>query len=91
LGPGPIGMRALVASGTRSRRPLIASPRISSERPVEYTFAVSMKLMPRSRQRSIWRVAPAASVEPTAAKFPLPPNVMVPSVSAETLRPEEPS
>ena len=32
LGPSPIGMRALVASSTRSRRPTSASPTISSER-----------------------------------------------------------
>src|ERR1044072_3648728 len=50
-----------------------------------------MKLMPRSRQMSIWRVPSARSVSPTRAQWPAPPNVMVPSVRAETLSPELPS
>src|ERR1044071_8780165 len=50
-----------------------------------------MKLMPRSRQMSIWRVASARSVSPTRAQWPAPPKVMVPSVRAETLSPEVPS
>src|SRR4051812_6333741 len=50
-----------------------------------------MKLMPRSMQMSIWRVASARSVSPTLAQWPAPPKVMVPSVRAETLSPELPS
>src|ERR1700758_3997160 len=48
--------------------------------------------MPASTQISTRREAPATSVSPQALKnsFP-PPNVAVPRLSAETLRPEPPS
>src|SRR5512139_2728207 len=50
-----------------------------------------MRLTPASRHRSTWRRASATSVAPTAAKPPLPPNVIVPMVSTETMRPDRPS
>src|SRR6188472_2668305 len=53
--------------------------------------AVSIRLIPASRQTSIWRAAPVASVIPTGASGPRSPNVIVPSDSAETRRPERPS
>ena len=46
--------------------------------------------MPASRQRSTMRRAPSASVAPTLANGPLPPNVIVPSVRTETFRPDRP-
>src|SRR3954470_15124798 len=91
LGPSPIGMRALVASRTRSRRPRIVRPTISSDRPAEYTSAVSMRLTPASRHMSTWRVPPSTSVLPTLANFSRPPKVMVPRVRADTRSPECPS
>jgi hypothetical protein len=84
-------MRTLVARRTSSRLPDSASPTISSDSPVEYTSAVSMRLTPASRHMSIWRRAPARSVFPTLAKLPRPPNVIVPRVRAETNNPELPS
>ena len=48
LASSPIGLCALVASTTSSRRPRSALPTISSDSPAEYTSAVSMKLMPPS-------------------------------------------
>ena len=47
-----------------------------------------MRLTPASRHMSTWRLAWSTSVEPTLAKSPRPPNVIVPRVSAETRRPE---
>src|SRR5690606_41613697 len=41
---------ALVEISTLSRRPASASPRISSDSPLEYTSAVSNRLTPASRQ-----------------------------------------
>src|SRR5271156_3561471 len=52
--------------------------------------AVSNRLTPASMARSIWRRAPSRSVDPTLAKAPVPPNVMVPKVSVDTLSPERP-
>src|SRR5215468_3889911 len=91
FGPGPIGMRTLVATRTRSRRPRSTSPTISSDRPAEYTSAVSIRLTPASRHMSTWRRASSTSVDPTFANGPVPPNVIVPIVSTEILRPELPS
>src|SRR5580698_3214064 len=47
--------------------------------------------MPASKQMSMRRRASATSVAPQALKnSPLPPNVPVPKLSADTLRPEPP-
>ena len=51
LGPSPIGIRTLVATSTSSRSAPSAWPRISSDRPLEYTSAVSKRLTPASRAR----------------------------------------
>src|SRR2546423_135723 len=40
---------------------------------------------------SIWRRAPLTPVEPTWLNLPTPPNVIVPRLSTETLRPDRPS
>src|SRR5262245_17642526 len=84
-------MRTLVATRTSSRRPRSTSPTISSDRPAEYTSAVSIRLTPASRHMSTWRRASSTSVDPTFANGPVPPNVIVPIVSTEILRPELPS
>src|SRR5262245_11545472 len=91
FGPGPIGIRTLVATSTWSRRPRSTSPTISSDWPVEYTSAVSIRLTPASRHMSTWRRASCTSVDPTFANAPVPANVIVPMVSTEIFRPELPS
>ena len=50
FGPGPIGLKTLVATTTSCRLAysFSARPRISSLAPTEYMSAVSKKLMPRS-------------------------------------------
>src|ERR1044071_7514734 len=50
-----------------------------------------MRLIPASRHMSTWRRAWSTSVDPTWANPPRPPNVIVPMVSTETLRPDFPS
>src|SRR5258706_11122216 len=70
----------------------MAFPRISSDRPREYTSAVSKRFTPASRQISTRRLAPATSVLPQALKNSLPPpKVPVPNESTGTSKPEEPS
>ena len=82
---------ALVEISTRSRRPLMASPRMRSDLPAEYTSAVSNMLTPASRQMSIRRRACATSVLPQALNSgPLPPKVPVPKLSTGTVMPDAP-
>src|ERR1700722_967854 len=50
-----------------------------------------MRFTPASRHRSTWRRAATTSVAPTALNPPRPPNVIVPSVSADTRSPLRPS
>src|SRR5262245_26384644 len=87
-----MGKVALVDMRTLSRRPARASPRISSDNPFEYIFAVSKRLTPASRQMSINRFASATSVLPQARKnsFP-PPKVATPKLRTGTFNPEPPS
>src|SRR3546814_4448704 len=74
----------LVDTITRSRRPLIAAPRIDSEAPSEYTSAVSKKLTPASRLMSTMRRACSTPVLPQALNSgPLPPKVPAPKPSAD--------
>src|SRR5258708_8419681 len=92
LGPSSIRNVALVEIRTRFRLPSMAFPRISSDRPREYTSAVSKRFTPASRQISTRRLAPATSVLPQALKNSLPPpKVPVPNESTGTSKPEEPS
>src|SRR5579862_1211465 len=53
--------------------------------------AVSIRLIPASRHSSTCRRASAAPVDPTLAKSPLPPKVIVPSDRHDTRRPLRPS
>src|ERR1700733_1069804 len=50
-----------------------------------------MRFTPASRHRSTWWRAPSTSVAPPRLTPPAPPNVIVPSVSADTRRPLRPS
>src|SRR5882672_8788451 len=50
-----------------------------------------MRFTPASRHMSSWCRAPVTSVAPTTRNPPRPPNVIVPSVRAETRRPLRPS
>jgi DNA-binding MarR family transcriptional regulator len=77
----------LVESNNRSRRPLIAAPRTSSDAPSEYTSALSKSVTPASRLMWTSRRPSRASVVPQAPNNgPLPPKVPAPKLSAETWR-----
>src|SRR5690348_2236310 len=91
FGPGPMSPRTFVATSTSSRFLPSASPRICSDRPFEYTSAVSKRLTPASRQRSICRRAPSTSIRPTGLAQPVPPKPIVPRVTVETRSPDRPS
>src|SRR4051795_290097 len=91
LGPGPMSPRTFVAIRTSSRSLPSASPRICSDRPSEYTSAVSNRLTPASRASAIWWRAPSTSIRPTGLAQPVPPNPIVPSVIVEIRRPDRPS
>src|SRR5215470_13367609 len=82
----PIGPATFVARITDERLLRIARPVISSDTPVEYTSAVSMKFPPASRKRATIR-AEVGSSQPQA----LFPKVIVPRQRFETLRPVRPS
>src|ERR1700733_4771544 len=83
-------MRALDEIRTSGRRLPRASARISSERPVEYMFDVSNRLMPASRQVATSLRASSTPWFPAAENIPSPPNVKVPMDSTDTLRPDLP-
>src|SRR5437588_1044448 len=85
LRPFPISPWTLVARTTWSRLPFSAFPTVSSERPREYTSAVSMKLIPPSMAASTMRMHSASSV------FPQSPNIMAPKQNALTWTPVRPN
>src|SRR5579862_1063228 len=92
LGPSAKRNVVLVEISNLSRLPAIALPRTSSDRPFEYTSAVSNRFTPASRQIPTMRCAAATSpVAPHASKnsFP-PPNVPAPKLRTGILRPEPP-
>src|SRR5262245_53026894 len=92
FGPSPLRKVPLVEISTRSRRPAIARPRISSDCPCEYTSALSNMVTPASRQMSTIRVASLTSFAPHGLKKSVwPPNVPVPKVRTGTFNPELPS
>src|SRR6201998_1315966 len=69
---------------TRSPRlPAMSLPRILSDAPAPYTFAVSKKLIPASRQR--------ANIAPEVASSASDPNDIVPKQSGETCTPVLPT
>ncbi len=72
FGSWPIGLCALVASTTSSRRSLSAFPTISSDSPAEYTSAVSTKLTPASSAAWMIRMLSSWSGLPHA------PNIIAP-------------
>ena len=74
-----------MASTTLSRRPLSASPTITSDSPREYASAVSMKLMPASSALWMMRAQSSWSV------LPRPPNIIAPRQYGLTLMPVRPS
>ena len=92
FGPSPLRKVPLVEISTRSRRPAIARPRISSDCPCEYTSALSNIATPASRHTSTRRVASLTSLAPQGLKKSVrPPNVPVPKVRIGTFSPELPS
>jgi hypothetical protein len=61
--PSAIGQKSFVARTYESRgRPASSSPRTSSAPPREYTFAVSMKLIPSSNAASTQATASASEI-----------------------------
>src|SRR5882762_7220958 len=92
LGAFVIGKNTLVAITTSSRRAksFNAPPTICSEVPSEYAFAVSKKLMPKSRARRIsGRLSGSGSVQGWSPRSGTP-KVMQPRQSLETCKPVEP-
>jgi hypothetical protein len=66
-------------------------PKISSDKPCEYTLAVSKKLSPASMQRFTILAASSTWVFPQALKkSPPPPNVPVPKLKTGTFNPDPP-
>src|SRR5881628_3596226 len=82
FGSSLVGFASLVASTQRSRSAAIRRPVIRSDSPPAYASAVSMALMPASRE--------AATMRPASVSSVWSPNIIVPSQSFETLRPLAP-
>src|SRR5439155_1991135 len=87
LGPSPTFSLTFVAITTSSRWSFRSSPTISSDLPLEYTFAVSKKFMPRSRER--FTIGLALSIS-TIHSSELPKDI-VPRQMRETWSPVGPS
>lgn len=62
FGPGPIGLKNLVATMAWLRRPFSAWPSMVSDSPALQAFAVSNTLTPESSASATSRAASAASV-----------------------------
>src|SRR5207249_2278989 len=87
FGPSPTLSLTLVAMTTSSRCPFRSSPTISSERPLEYRFAVSKKFTPRSTARFTIGFAFSSSTIDSSEL----PNDIVPRQIRETCSPVDPS
>src|SRR3546814_12585671 len=89
FGPSPMRSEVLVDTITRSRRPLLAAPRIDSEAPSDYTSAVSTQFPPAPRLLTTMRRACQPPVLHRGLNSgPLPPRGPAPTPGAATLRPE---